>query len=139
MTIRTVRPEDSRAWERMREALWPSAPGEHAAEIDGFFASDRRDPAEVFLAFDDSGRAIGFADVSIRSHAEGCEPGRIAYLEGWYVEPRSRRQGVGAAMVAAAEGWALERGCSEFASDAEWDNQASAAAHRALGFEDIGM
>ena len=60
----------------------------------------------------------------------------MAYLEGWYVEPGSRRQGVGRALVAAAEQWAIEQECTEFGSDALLDNLTSAAAHRALGFEE---
>jgi hypothetical protein len=34
---------------------------------------------------------------------------------------------------------ARSAGCTEFASDAEADNEVSAAAHRALGFEDVGL
>jgi hypothetical protein len=81
MLIRPVAALDAKDWERMRQRLWPSAPGEHAGEVAAFFAGDRHDPAEVFLAVDDEGRAIGFAEVSIRSHADGCDSGRIAYLE----------------------------------------------------------
>jgi aminoglycoside 6'-N-acetyltransferase I len=40
--------------------------------------------------------------------------------------------------VSAAEQWARDRGCHEFASDTELDNSMSAAAHRALGFENAG-
>ena len=61
---------------------------------------------------------------------------RVAYLEGWYVVPAARRQGVGAALVRAAEDWARSQGCTEFASDALIDNAVSAAAHRALGFQE---
>ena len=61
---------------------------------------------------------------------------RVAYLEGWYVVPESRRQGVGRALVSAAEEWARAQGCAEFASDALLDNDVSAVAHRAIGFEE---
>jgi ribosomal protein S18 acetylase RimI-like enzyme len=61
---------------------------------------------------------------------------RVAYLEGWYVEPDARRRGVGRALVAAAEQWAASQECTEFGSDALLDNDVSAAAHRALGFEE---
>jgi ribosomal protein S18 acetylase RimI-like enzyme len=40
-------------------------------------------------------------------------------------------------LIERAEAWAVERGCPEFASDALIDNGVSAAAHRALGFEDV--
>jgi aminoglycoside 6'-N-acetyltransferase I len=121
----------------MRQSLWPSAPGEHAGEIAAFFGGDRSDPAEAFIALDDGGRAIGFAEVSIRPYAEGCHSGRVAYLEGWFVEEASRRQGVGATLVAAVEEWGRAQGCTELGSDAEIHNAASAAAHRSLGFTEV--
>jgi aminoglycoside 6'-N-acetyltransferase I len=120
----------------MREALWPAATGEHAGEIAAFFGGARDDPAEVFVA-DDGGALLGFAEVSIRSHAEGCEPGRIAYLEGWWVEPHARRRGLGGALIGAVCTWARGRGCSALASDAEIENAVSHAAHQALGFEEV--
>jgi aminoglycoside 6'-N-acetyltransferase I len=135
--IRTIQAADAADWERMRQRLWPSARGEHAREIAAFFAGDRRDPAEVLVAMDEEGRPVGFAEVTIRSHAEGCRPGRIAYLEGWFVEEAHRRCGIGAALIAAVERWGRAQGCSELASDTEIENTASAAAHRALGFEEV--
>ena len=137
MLIRTIEPSDAHDWERMRRDLWPSAPSEHARAVAAFFSGDRRDPAEVFLAFDPRGRAVGFAEVSIRPYAEGCHSGRVAYLEGWFVEPASRLRGVGAALVAAVEDWGREQGCPELGSDAEIENTASAAAHRSLGFTEV--
>ncbi|HEU5163587.1 MAG TPA: aminoglycoside 6'-N-acetyltransferase [Thermoanaerobaculia bacterium] len=137
MRIRLVQRHDADAWERMREALWPAALGEHAREIAAFFDGARDDPAEVFVA-DEEGALLGFAEVSIRSHAEGCEPGTIAYLEGWWVEPEARRRGVGGELIAGVCEWARGRGCSALASDAELENAASHAAHQALGFEEAG-
>jgi aminoglycoside 6'-N-acetyltransferase I len=119
----------------MRCALWPEgSEAEHRTEIDQFFAGQLRDPLEVLLATTASGEAIGFAELSIRAYAEDCVTDRVAYLEGWYVAPAARRQGVGRALVSAAEKWAVVQGCTEFASDALIDNDVSAAAHRALGF-----
>jgi aminoglycoside 6'-N-acetyltransferase I len=85
------------------------------------------------------GGLVGFAEVSIRSYAEGCATDRVGYLEGWYVEPSARRQGIGRALVTAAERWAQSLGCREFASDAEAANELSALAHRALGFGEVGL
>jgi GNAT superfamily N-acetyltransferase len=73
-----------------------------------------------------------------RENGEDCRTSPVAFLEGWYVIPSARRQGAGRALVAAAEAWAPEQGCREFASDTELENTESAAAHRALGFEDAG-
>ena len=38
-----------------------------------------------------------------------------------------------------AECWALTQGCTEFASDADPDNETSLAAHLACGFRDAGL
>jgi aminoglycoside 6'-N-acetyltransferase I len=110
MLIRSVQENDSQDWERMRQALWPSDPGEHAAEIELYFKGSRKNPAEVLMAFEDTGRAIAFAEISIRSYAEGCYSGRVAYLEGWFVEESARGEGVGAALVKTTEAWARGAG-----------------------------
>jgi aminoglycoside 6'-N-acetyltransferase I len=124
----------------MRRALWPEdeGGGAHADDIDRFFAGERRLlPLEVLIALDDHGTAAGFAELCIRPYAEGCVTDRVAYLEGWYVEPWARRRGIGRLLVTAAEAWARAQGCSEFASDALLDNETSAAAHRAIGFVEV--
>ena len=133
--VRPATPQDASAWLIMRQALWPEESASyHASEVESYFAGRLREPLEVLLAFDDSGSSIGFAELSIRPYAEGCDTDHVGYLEGWYVVPEARRRGVGRALVQAAEQWARGRGCSEFASDALLDNDVSAAAHRALGF-----
>lgn len=93
----------------------------------------------MLLAFDESGSAIGFVELSIRNYAEDCATNRVAYLEGWYVDPQARRQGIGAALVHAAENWGRAQGCTEFGSDALIDNDVSAAAHQALGFTETAQ
>jgi aminoglycoside 6'-N-acetyltransferase I len=121
-------------------ALWPDhSSAEHDAEADRFFRGTSREPLAVFVAEDAQGVLVGFAEVSIRFYAEGCMTDHVGYLEGWYVAPGIRRRGIGRALVSAVEGWARSQGCSEFASDAEAENQASAIAHRAVGFADVGL
>lgn len=135
--VRPATLDDAPVWLEMRDALWPEdGAGSHAHEIEQFFAGTLRMPLEVLLAVDESGDIVGFAELSIRSYAEDCVTDRVAYLEGWYVVPEMRRRGVGKALVVAAEAWARSQGCTEFASDALIDNETSAVAHRALGFEE---
>ena len=135
--VRAATPADSNSWLRMRCALWPEGTeAEHREEIKRFFAGELREPLQVLIACDSDGAALGFAELSIRAYAEDCVTDRVAYLEGCYVVPPARRQGVGAALVRGAEEWARAQGCAEFASDALLDNDVSAAAHRALGFEE---
>ena len=124
----------------MRQALWPSEAGEHAREIARYF--DRGGTPqllEVLLAFGEKREAVGFVELSIRPYAEGCTTDRVAFVEGWYVEPSERRRGFGAALIRAAEDWARSQGCVELGSDAEVENVESAAAHRALGFAETGI
>ena len=125
----------------MRCALWPEGPAaEHRAEIDAFFCGTfPRKPWAVLLASDAAGGVTGFAEVSVRPYAAGCTSHRVAYLEGWFVVPTARGSGVGRALVAAAEAWGREQDCVEFASDADPNNGASIAAHRAVGFDDVGL
>lgn len=138
-TVRSVRPSDAAAWLRLRHALWPDgSEDEHRGEIERFFGGELAEPLAVLVAEQANDGVVGIAELSIRSRAEKCAGHRIGYLEGWYVEPRARRRGVGRALVAAAERWAREQGCLEFASDTRLDNIVSAAAHRALGFADAG-
>jgi aminoglycoside 6'-N-acetyltransferase I len=138
MTIRPAQKADTVSWLRMREALWPSAPGEHARKIDSYFAGQLREPLEVLLASEEAGQMVGFIELSIRPYAEGCVTDRVAYIEGWYVDPSFRRQHVGAALVRAAEAWGRSQGCVELGSSTEITNETSAEAHRALGFVDTG-
>lgn len=133
--IHPATPSDRTAWLAMRCALWPEgSAAEHAAEIEQFFAGETHLLLAVLLAFDAAGAAIGFTELSIRSVVDACETDRVAYLEGWYVEPTARRRGVGRALVRAAEDWGRAQGCTEFGSDTQVSNTVSAAAHAALGF-----
>ena len=121
----------------MRHALWPEeSVAEHARDISRFFAGELHEPVAVLLAFDTDGNPEGFAELSIRNIVDSCRTGNVAYLEGWFVQPALRRRGVGRALIQAAEAWARARGCREFGSDALIENEVSAAAHLALGFEE---
>ena len=136
LEIRAVTTPDQNAWLRMRCELWPDDPDSHRTAIGRFFAGDRREPAEVLIAFDDAGHAVGFVEVSIRNIVDGCSTGNVGYLEGWYVGPSVRQRGIGRALIRAAEQWARRQGCTEFGSDALIENDVSLAAHRALGFQE---
>ena len=123
----------------MREDLWPGSAKSHADEIGRYFEGKLREPLQVLLAFGDHGEHAGFIELSIRAYAEGCLTDRVAFVEGWYVSPAVRGKGVGADLIRGAEDWARAQGCSELGSDAEVDNLDSAAAHLALGFDEVGV
>jgi aminoglycoside 6'-N-acetyltransferase I len=137
--VRAATPDDAPEWARMRVALWPDgSEQEHRTDVERFFAGRLRTLAAVLLASDSRSRTVGFAELSIRPYAEGCRTDRVAFLEGWYVDPEFRGRGVGRALVEAAEAWARTQGCSELASDREAENELAGDAHRAVGFEEVG-
>jgi aminoglycoside 6'-N-acetyltransferase I len=136
MTVRFATPEDHAEWRRLRSALWPDCPlSEHREEMEEIQSDPRRNVVLVSEAED--GHLNGLLEVSIRAVAPGCATRNIGYLEGWYVEPAYRRQGIGRALVEAAERWARSIGCTEMASDTEIENSESQEAHTRLGYREI--
>ena len=132
VTVRAATDRDRAAWAAMRHRLWDDFdPAELDAELAELAALATPYAALVAEA---EGVLVGFAEVAVRSVAEGCPPGPAAYLEGIWVEPGHRRRGVARALLAAAEAWARQRGLAHLGSDALLDNEASHAWHRAAGF-----
>jgi aminoglycoside 6'-N-acetyltransferase I len=119
-------------------ALWPDgAPEDHRAEAAAILAGAPvgTTPLVLFVAEVD-GEVVGFVEVDLRSHADGCDPTQpVAFLEGWYVDPEHRQSGIGGALLAAAEEWGRAQGCREIGSDTWIDEEVSVKAHVALGYE----
>ncbi len=138
--VRSATPTDVAELAKLRTLLWPEGTlDEHTKELASFLDGGWPLPSAVFVAQAASGGLVGFSEVAVRPHAEGCLTDRVGYLEGWFVVEPRRRQGIGRRLVAVAEDWARGESCVEFASDTEVDNQGSKAAHSALGFEDVGL
>jgi aminoglycoside 6'-N-acetyltransferase I len=124
---------------KMRAVLWPDASAEeHFKELSAALSHGMSGslPSAILVSHNKDGALIGFLEVGMRSHADGCDPARpVGFVEGWFVQDRFRNQGVGKELMRVAEEWARTQGCLEMASDTLSDNESSQRAHEALGFE----
>ena len=137
--IRRAQLSDREHLVRMRAALWPdSSAEEHDLEVIAILEGRAALTMPLIILIAETGdrRVVGFMEVDLRSHADGCNPAHpVGYIEGLYVAENYRDQGVGKRLVAAAEDWARSHGCVEIASDTWIDNEVSQRAHEALGYE----
>jgi aminoglycoside 6'-N-acetyltransferase I len=124
------------SWLAMRRALWPE--GGTDAELLREMERALADPGTCVQFMASFGeQAVGFAEAAVRRDAvNGATLSPVAFLEGLYVVPAARRQGVARRLVQAVIDWAVGAGFAELASDALLENTASHAMHRALGFEE---
>lgn len=94
--------------------------------------------AAIYLKLVD-GAVIGFAQCQLRhDYVEGTDSSPVGYLEGIFIIKKYRRRGYAKELLKECEAWALEQGCTEFASDCELDNHDSLAFHIRMGFEEAG-
>jgi len=122
MPVRPMRDDELAEVHAMMLALWP--------DFDGDFGGE-----EVLVWERDRGGLGGFLAHGVRAHGPNTEDGPVPWIEGWWVAPDLRRAGVGRALVDAFEALARARGFAAIGSDVLADNDASLAAHAALGFE----
>ena len=133
LQIREVTQEDRDIWFLMYRALFGTF--RDAAlhkEIDRIYA----DPsATAYIAWQ-CPKAVGFAEYSVRPFANGCHSKPVPFLEGIWVDPEYRNQGIGAALIAHIEAVARAAGHWELGSDVDIGNAASLKAHENWGFEE---
>jgi aminoglycoside 6'-N-acetyltransferase I len=134
VTIETCSDAHVGAWAELRTELWPDGTADEHLR---FAVAAVGEPTRfvAFLARDDGGHLLGFAEASLRfDYVNGCSTSPVAFVEGLYVREAVRRRGIGRGLIAAIELWARERGCTELASDALIDNGVSHHAHEGVGF-----
>ena len=109
MIIRPVEPADQAEWLRLRLELWPDSTAEEEAEVIDRFLAGYPLPTlmAAFVGVRPEGGLCGLVEVAIHETAPGCTTDRIGFLEAWYVDPDWRGRGMGRALVARAEAWAL--------------------------------
>ncbi|MBV6449299.1 MAG: Aminoglycoside N(6')-acetyltransferase type 1 [Anaerolineales bacterium] len=130
--IRRASAADKPEWLRMRQSLWYHLPADYLqADMDAVLADKKR---AVFVAAREDGGLVAFVETSLRDYAEGCQTSPVGYIEAWFVDEGVRGQKLGREMIAAAENWAREKGCTEMGSDTWLDNEASINAHLKTGY-----
>ncbi|RON43455.1 aminoglycoside 6'-acetyltransferase [Pseudomonas frederiksbergensis] len=124
---------DHQGWLPLRADLWPDSASDNDHDKQTMLSTPERYLVMTFV--NEEGDALGFAEASIRTdYVNGTHSTPVAFLEGLYVQPASRGQGIARRLVMGVQQWAEETGCTELASDALLDNQGSHAMHKALGF-----
>ncbi len=121
-------------WLGLRRKLWPNVPAEqHRDQMR--LAVARGGNFAAFIAHGDEREPLGFAEALLHQEAvPGCESTPAAVLEGLYVVPGHRREGVARRLLAEVGRWARLRGCKELASDTALDNTLAQQAHLSMGF-----
>ena len=129
-------PNQMTAWRQMRQALWPEmTEAENLHETEAMITATSR--FFVRIAMNREDKPVGFVEATVRNdYVNGCATSPVVFLEGIYVEPEARRQGIARTLVGAVEEWGRKMDCREFASDALLENSDSHSMHRALGFEE---
>ncbi|WP_345951278.1 aminoglycoside 6'-N-acetyltransferase [Mucilaginibacter sp. PAMB04274] len=83
--------------------------------------------------------ATGFIYVSIRyDYVEGADHSPTGFVEGIYVRPAFRKNGIAYRLLQAGEQWLREAGCRQIGSDMQFDNQMSFDFHHRAGFVEAG-
>ena len=135
LTIRQAQISHQDEIAKMCALLWPEASiEEHRQEIGRVLTSGMYGtlPAMILISYREEETPHGFLQVGLRSHADGCDPAQpIGFVEGWFVYEQFRGQGIGKALMRAAENWAHNHGGKEMASDTWIDHASSMKAPEA--------
>ncbi len=132
--IKKAGKEDAFELARLAIQMWEDNEIEELAEHFIELADDEE--AVCFLKCVND-KAVGFAQCQLRhDYVEGTETSPVGYMEGILVEAEYRHKGYAKELLGECEKWAKSKGCSEFASDCELENEESLRFHMAMQFEE---
>lgn len=104
-------------------------------ELEEEFAEIMESEDACFFLHYEQETPVGFAYCQLRhDYVEGTDSSPVGYLEGVFVREGFRHRGYAGELLRACERWAAKKGCGEFASDCELDNEESQGFHMAMGF-----
>ncbi len=132
--IKKAGKEDSFELARLAIQMWEN---HEVEELTGEFEElVQSENAACFLKYEGE-VAVGFAQCQLRhDYVEGTDSSPVGYLEGILVEEEYRHKGYAKELLRECEQWAKSKGCSEFASDCELENEESLRFHMAMQFEE---
>ena len=130
--VRKASTNDIRIIANLAIFLWDDNSVDELA--DEFLEILSRDDAQIFLKYEDD-IPVGFAQCQLRyDYVEGTETTPVGYLEGIFIMESYRNRGYAKELLNKCEMWAKDKGCKEFASDCEFDNNISFQFHKAMHF-----
>ena len=130
--IRKAAKTDMVSVAEMAVMMWDSHSVE---ELKGEFEQEIENKDCVMYIYCIDNIPIGFAQCGLRhDYVEGTESRPVGYLEGIYVREEYRNRGYARELLEKKKKWAKQKGCSEYASDCELNNDASLQFHMRVGF-----
>jgi aminoglycoside 6'-N-acetyltransferase I len=131
MDYSEISESDLEEWLVMAMDLWPYGKD----ELKKLFYDILLSPAQKSFIVQEKNHPIAFINLSLRNdYVEGSETSPVGYIEGIYVRPEFRKKGIAKKLIALAEKWTLEQGCTELGSDTELRNIESQKFHKRTGF-----
>lgn len=132
MHFTEITEQDSELWLALRQQLYHGLDERfHRQEMHWLLSS----PEHYCLFLTNSTKQpIGLLELSLRNIVDGCIDGPVGYIEGLYLLPEYRGQGLGKNMLQRAAQWFSAQGCSEMATDAELDNRMAQEFYDNQGF-----
>ncbi len=136
MIIRAITHGDVERWLQMRRILWPDS-AENTLQQEMTVIFDNAKNNQVYVCEVESHDIVAFIEINLRIRVHGCISSPIAYIEGLYVEPNYRLQGIAKALTTEAENWARRNGCAELAVDVIFNNSMNQQIHQKLGYKEV--
>ena len=130
-SIRPVAARDYPVWLCMRQKIYPGLSETfHRQEMRLY----GKEPDKACYIAHLQDQIVAFIEVSLRNVVDGCLSSPVGYIEGIYVEPEYRGQGIGGALLRHVEAWFRTQGCSEMATDALAEDESAQRFHAHVGF-----
>lgn len=138
MKYKQVAISDFNEWVSMGVALWPHYNKNSLAKVFHDILSSKSETSYICRNSEDV--PVGFVNISLRNdYVAGATSKPVGYLEGIYVKPKYRKQGVAKELTKIAEKWSFEMGSQDFASNAEINNVNSQNFHKKIGFKEANI